>query len=177
MTINELVATFGKLRPNATFVSVKEYKNNYDEVSDFGIVFHVDYQKALKRSYDIVAALQTTDLLQKEARRIILSSLIERIECKIPIEERDDPYVHFKDGYGNFIKGIKAHKETHDLYMFGFIVSKKVIIPTSYKPVNSSKLTVVKDRMENLTPISKFRQFKLIPKSYREIKIESLIIK
>jgi hypothetical protein len=178
MTVEELVNVFAKLRPNATFVSIKEYTNNYNEISNFGIVFHIDYKEVLKRSQKIVSSYRSEDILYKEAKRLVLSSLNGRIDSyKNPLEERDAPYVYFKDAYGKYIKGIKAHQETGDLYMFGLLVSKEILVPANYKQTNSSSLTLAKEKIERITPVSKFRQFKLIPRSYKEITIENITIK
>jgi len=179
MNTEKLTDVFARLRPNATFVSIKEYTNNWAEVSNFGIIFHIDYAAALKRSYEIVSSYRAEDILYKEAKRLVLSSISDRIELfkKSPLEERDAPYIYFKDVNNNYIKGIKAHRDTGDLYMFGFLVSKEVLVPAEYKDTNSSRLTLARDRIENITPVSKYRQFKLIPKSYKEIGIENLVIK
>lgn len=172
-----MVSTFAGLRPGATFVGVNEYTNLYNELSTFGIVFHIDYKKSLKNSLDIVYKFKPNDLLHKEAKRLLIASLIGRIDAfSRPLEKRDSPYVYFKDANKTYIKGIKMHEETEDLYMFGFVVSKKILAPTKYIKINSEPLTLAKNRIENLTPVSKFRQFRLIPKSYKEIKIENLII-
>lgn len=177
MNLEQMVDTFAKLRPSATFVSVKEYLNSYHELSDFGIVFHIDYEAALKRSYEIVSGFKAEDILTREAKRLVLSSLTGRIDAyKTPLEERDNPYVYFKDIDGNYIKGIKAHEDTNDLFMFGFVVSKKILVPAEYKHTNSAPLTIAREKIESLTPVSKFRQFRLIPKSYRTITVENLQI-
>src|SRR5271169_4323581 len=99
MDVKELTGVFARLRPNATFVSIKEYMNNWQEVSNFGIIFHIDYAAALKRSYDIVSSYRSEDILYKEAKRLVLSSLSDRMELfkKSPLEERDAPYVYYKD--------------------------------------------------------------------------------
>jgi len=62
----ELIGVFARLRPSATFVSVKEYVNNYREMSNFGIVFHIDYAAALKRSYEIVSTYKAEGVLYKQ---------------------------------------------------------------------------------------------------------------
>jgi hypothetical protein len=178
MTSEEMINIFSDFRPNATFVAIEEYQNVYGEISNFGLTFHIDYLNALKKSKDIVVNYKADDFLNKEAKRQILSSLSNRIDAfEYPLEERDGPYIYFKDAEGRFIKGIKAHEETGDLYMFGFVISKRIIKPYEYRPSNRSALTITKDRIESLTPISKFRQFKLIPRSYKQIKIEKLVIK
>lgn len=179
MNTESLKHLFAKLRPNATFASIKEYRNNYNEVSNFGIVFHIDYLTSLKRSFDIVSKYDAADSLHKDAKRLVLASMSKRIEFldKNKLEENDFPYVYFKDATGALIKGIKAHQDTNNLYMFGTLVSKEVITPGFYPTVHSSPLTLAKNRIEKLTPISRFRQFKLQPKSYKEIKIENLFLR
>ncbi len=178
MKIEGLVDVFAGLRPNATLLSVKQYTNNWNEISSFGIVFHIDYEEALKRSYKKISTYIATDILHKEAKRLVLSSLTDRMDAfRIPLEQRDHPYVYFKDANGQYIKGIKAHQETGNLYLYGLLVSKKILVPAKYDPTNSSQLTLAKNRIESGTPVSKFRLFKLMPKSYKEIKVENLTIK
>lgn len=177
MTTDEMVDAFSKLRPIATFLSIKEYHNKYNEISNFGIVFHIDYKAALKRSHKLAARYNANNMIQKEAKRLVLSSLEERIGAfSTPLETRDFPYVYFKDATNQYIKGVKAHADTNDLYMFGFVVSKNVLKAGQYKDVNSSSLTIAKNDILKTTPVSKFRQFKLIPRSYKEIKVENLCV-
>ena len=38
-----LPAVLNQIRPGATFMSVKQYTNNYGEISNYGIVFHINY--------------------------------------------------------------------------------------------------------------------------------------
>jgi hypothetical protein len=173
----ELINTFAKLQPGSTFVSVREYKNNYNELSNFGLVFHIDYTAALKRSRNIIANYNAQDVLHREAKTQLLSSLDNRLANIIPIEDRDEPYTHFRDADGNVIKGIKAHEGLDRLYLFGFLVHKRVLVAGEYKDVNSGNLTLAKREIEKSTPIYRFRQFTLLPKSYREIAIEKLVIK
>jgi hypothetical protein len=177
MNKEQLIDTFSKLRPGATFVSVREYRNTHNELSNFGLVFHIDYSAALKRSRNIVANYTVQDELHREAKSILLSSLDRRIAIEEPIENRDEPYTHFRDANGEWIKGIKAHEELDSLYLFGFLVHKRVLVAGEYKEVNSSPLTLAKREIEKSTPVSRFRQFKLLPKMYREIGIEKLVIK
>jgi hypothetical protein len=177
MTLDNMVNAFSKLRPSATFLSVKEYHNKHDEISNFGVVFHIDYKAALKRSYKVAANYQATDMIQREAKRLVLSSLEDRIAAfDTPLEERDSPYVYFKDATNQYIKGIKAHVDTNDLFMFGLLVSKNVLKAGNYKHINSSRLTIAKNNILKTTPVSKFRQFRLLPKSYKEIKVENLCV-
>lgn len=177
MNKQQLINTFAKLRPGSTFVSVREYRNNHNELSNFGLVFHIDYNAAMKRSRNIIAAYKTHDELHQTAKEQLLTSLDRRIATQTPIEKNDFPYTHFRDADGNWIKGIKAHEELGRLYMFGFLVSKRVLEAGTYKDVNSSPLTLAKRAIEKQTQLSRFRQFKLLPKMYREIGIEKLVIR
>lgn len=176
MNIEQLKTTFGTLRRDSTFLSIKEYIATSGEVADFAIAFHVDYRGALKRSHQIISDYKPEDEIQTAARTAILASMSKRLTEKESLDEIDATYVYFNDAHGQQIKGIKAHRETNDLYLFGFVRSKSILTPGTYKDVKSSPLTIAKRKIENLTPISKFRQFKLSPGSFKEIRVERLIL-
>jgi hypothetical protein len=174
---NQLIQLFSSFRPDATFLSIQEYTNLHDETSNFSISFHISYLNCMKTSFDIISKHKPINQIQKIAKEEVLSSLKSRIENKTPIEERDDPYIHYKDMNGNIIKGIKSHKTTNQLYLFGLLTHKRIIKQGIYKNVNSSQLTIEKRAIEKLAPISRFRQFILFPKSYKCINVENIILK
>ena len=179
MTKDQLIHTFSQFRPNAMFVSIKEYSNKHGEIANHSIAFHIDYLSVLKKSQQIVLKTKTFGTIKERAKEEILLSLRERIDVytKTPLEKQDDPYFHFQDTKGKFIKGIKQHKENGSLYMFGLLLNKQVLIPGDYKEVNSSELTIEKRNLLSITPVSKFRQYFLFPKQFKEIKIENMVLK
>lgn len=176
--VKNLVKTFANLRPSSTFLSIKEYQNNDGEVSNFGLVFHVSYLTLLNKSLAIAEKFNPSNELESQAKLEILQSLknsIDKVKTT-PIEEVDDAYHHFADDAGNFVKGVKLHKNTGELHLYGYQIHKEVLIPGVYKKVNSKPLTLAKRAIEKQLPVKKWRQFKLTPEKFREIKVEGIVI-
>ena len=65
------------------------------------------------------------------------------------------------DTYTTLAKGVKAHKESGEIYVSGFSRQKKVITQGVYKSVKSSEKTLAKKKLQNLLLSGKFRQFAL----------------
>jgi len=47
------------------------------------------------------------------------------------------------------------------LYFSGIELENKTIVEAKYKPVNSKDKTIIKNKIEDLLPISKFKKFKV----------------
>ncbi len=172
----KLVSVFAELRPSSTFLGIKGYRNNHGEVSNFGIIFHVSYERILQKSLVIAEAFKTTNDLEVQAKVEVIQSFknsIERFAAE-PIEQREDAFVHFQDADGRFIKGVKSHKQTNELYLYGYLHHKEVVVPGTYKVVKNKELTVAKKRITSLTPADKWRQFSLSPNRFEDINVQGL---
>ena len=77
------------------------------------------------------------------------------------IEDSDNNYERFYDSDHNVIKGIKLHKESDTLHLFGLLVHKRVLIPGNYKKVNHRPLTTAKNKLKKMCVVDRFRQFRL----------------
>lgn len=169
----ELIDELSKLRSSSTFLSLIGYHNEHGEVGDFNIVFHMSYENALKRSLEVVEALDVTAPLEIVAK----SELIESFNTSLvkmattPIKELDDAYTRFFDDDGAYIKGVKVHTASGHLHLYGLVVHHRVRIPGTYPTRNRKPLTVAKDKMRSLTPLGKFRQFKILPDSVEKISV------
>ena len=90
------------------------------------------------------------------------------------MEERDDAYAHFIGENGSIIKGVKLHKATGTLHLYGIVVHKLVKLPGFYKKVNSKPLTIAKKKLSYLTPAGKFRQFRITADQVDSIAVQGL---
>lgn len=170
--INEL----SSIRPSSTFISIMGYRNDHGEVADYNVVFHMSYRNALLRSIAILESVVPTDDLEAQAKKECIESFmtsLDKVETT-PIEELDDGYRRFTDSNGKYIKGVKLHEESDTLHLYGLVVNKKVIVPGTYKTKNSKPLTIAKDKLRRLCPVSKFRQFKITPDQVDRISVEGL---
>lgn len=176
MDTMDFVQELSKLRPSSTFLTLKGYRNSHSEIADYNIAFHISYENALKKSLKVLAELNLQTDLEKLARLELLESFAKSLGtmAAVPIEERDDAYTHFTDDDGNYIKGIKMHTDTGTLHLYGLVVNKRVLMPGIYPQKNQKPLTVAKDKLRYLTPVGKFRQFRLLASQVDRISVENL---
>lgn len=175
MNVAQFVSELGKLRPSSTFLSIKGYRNQYGEVANYNIAFHINYKNALERSLIQLESYVPEDDLEDEAREKILNSLKKSLDNSNNSEDKkDSAYLHFSDDKGNLIKGVKLHIDTNTLHLYGFVVHKKVIMPGIYPKVNQKPLTKVSNNLRSKLPVGKFRQFRIHPSQVESISVENL---
>jgi hypothetical protein len=172
----QFVTELAKLRSASTFLTLKGYKNEASEVADYNIVFHMSYENALKKSLEVLSNFTTTTDLEKLAKLDLMSSFAKSLGkmANIPVEEIDDAYTRFFDDDGDYIKGVKMHTATGTLHLYGLVVNKKVYMPGMYTKTNKKPLTIAKDKLRYLTPVGKFRQFKITSSQVDSISVENL---
>ncbi len=168
---------FNQIQPGATMLAVREYTNNYDEVSDFSIVFHIDYLNAVKRSLQIINALQPKSILEEVARRELIESYLETLSGQGNSRDTNShAYEPIKDGTGTIVKGVRWHSNYTRIYLYGLLVWKKILSPGQYKETNRAPLTIVKDSLRRLTPVDRFRQFILIQDRFKSIGVVKMTL-
>ena len=173
----QFVAELAKLRPASTFLAIKGYKNEASEIADYSIAFHFSYENALKKSIETLAALDLKEALEVQARNELLNSFamsLARGAASPVLEERDPTYSYFKDDDGNYVKGVKLHTKTDTLHLYGLVVHKKVLLPGIYASKNRKPLTVAKDKLRYMTPVGKFRSFKMLPNQVDSISVQNI---
>ncbi len=174
--MHTLMAPLATLRKGSTFLVLLGYKNKQGEVTDRTISFHVSYENALVRSIAKLEAMKGLTGIEAQARDELLTSY--RKSLAAPVEETDEasPYHVLLDADGESIKGLKVHKETQRLYVYGMQVpgQKRVITEGTYKPVKSSEKTLAKQKLSKDLPVSRWRQFIISPDNVREIKVEKM---
>jgi len=177
MDNHQFVTELGKLRPSATFLTLRGYRNEHSEIADYSLAFHFSYENALKKSIEKLAQLDLQTALEEQARKELLNSFamsLARGAASPELEERDPTYAYFKGDDGNYIKGVKMHRDTWTIYLYGLVVHKRVLLPGFYPVKNKRELTVAKDKLRHLTPVGKFRSFKMTPSQVDSISVENL---
>jgi hypothetical protein len=176
MNKTEFVAELSKLRPSATFLSLLGYRNEFSEVADYSLVFHINYENALKRSVEKLRQVNPTNSLELRAKEELIDGYTNSLKkiSQTSIEEISDAYTRFFDSNGNYIKGIRAHTATGVLYLYGFVNCKRVIIPGTYPMRRQEDLTMAKNKLRKMVPVSKFRQFIITPNRVNRIAVASL---
>ena len=130
MNRERFVAELSKLRPSSTFLSLMRYRNEFSEVSDFNIVFHMSYENALKKSIGALEAFEPFSNMQRLAKQDLLGSYQHSLDqiAFTSVKEIDDAYTRFFDEKGRYIKGVKMHTKTHTLHLYGLLNHKRIII-------------------------------------------------
>jgi hypothetical protein len=177
MDNHQFVTELAKLRPSSTFLTIRGYRNEASEIADYSIAFHFSYENALKRSIETLVKLDLQTDLEKRAREELLGSFrasLARGSGTPELEERDPTYAYFKDDDGNYVKGVKMHRDSLELYLYGLVVHKRVLLPGIYPSKNRRELTVAKDKLRYLTSVGKFRSFKMTPSQVDYIAVENI---
>jgi hypothetical protein len=74
------------------------------------------------------------------------------------------------DTFESIAPGIKMHKESGELYLFGRSLGKTVIEPGVHKHVNSAPLTIAKRKESATLPGGKWRTFRVSIENLRDIR-------
>lgn len=179
MDNHQFVTELSKLRPGSTFLTLRGYKNEASEIADYSIAFHISYENALKKSIETLAALDLQTAVEKQARAELLNSFamsLARGASSPELEERDSTYTYFKNNDGDYVKGVKYHPGKDTLYLYGLVVHKRVLMPGLYQHKNKKELTLAKDKLRYLTPVGKFRSFRITPSQVDRIVVENVTL-
>lgn len=169
------VDELAKLRPSATFLSLVGYCNEHNEVANYNIVFHIDYNSALEKSINFLKEYKTSSKLEEKVRKELIKSYSASLKKnKKSNPDNNNSYQEVLDNEGNVIKGIKLHVPTSTYHLYGFLNSKHVVKEGSYPVRNKLELTIAKDKLRKLVPVSKFRQFRINPKQLEKVNVEKL---
>ena len=176
MNNQKFVAELAKLRSSATFLSIMGYRNEYSEIADYSIVFHFSYENALKRSLVALESVIPSSDMESVAKQELIAGFRKSLAkiAETPIEVLEDGYTRFFDDDGNYIKGVKLHDSTNTLHIYGLVNHKRILMPGNYPKSNKRLLTIAKDKLRKLCPVSKFRQFRIVPNQVDRISVENL---
>jgi hypothetical protein len=151
------------------------YKNNHDEVANFSLAFHVNYDRAVEKSLKIIAAFEPKTDLEERARIELIESYNETLSGEGNSRcTTNDVYAPVINADDKLIKGVKLNVHDQKLHVYGFLVHKLVLVEGVYPIKKSRPLTIVKDQLRKLTPVSKFRQYVLEPGRFEHIGIENM---
>lgn len=168
-----LPAALNKIRPGSTFLSVMNYTNNYGELSNFGLVFHADYRKAVRDAVSIWLNYRARNDIEAIAKEQLIKSY-----CDTLIGYSHSKVAHIYSGIvdneDKIINGVKYHDRAGVVHLHGFLVHKRILKPALYPSDTRKELTKAKDRLRDMTRLGKFRQFRLTDTSFKKISVEKL---
>lgn len=140
-----------------TFVSLV-YTNKAGEKSQYLLNVGASHKKAKETDIETLKKLDVSKLKTKFSKELLtkavnslLTSLLK--PSKAHSEAQKDAYIHLATG-------IKEHSEYGDIYLYGLVVNKTIIVKGEYKKVNSRELTICKNWIKkNYMKSSNFRMF------------------
>lgn len=143
------------------FISVRNYANNDGEVSNYVVNIGADFGTA--KESDTVFLLDGENLKTIDFGKVASYSEEARIalleaNLKLTAESVNRSNAQ-TDAYTTICENIRMHNETGRLYVYGFRISKTVLVPGNYGPDNRRPLTIAKDKIREELKASKFRQF------------------
>lgn len=143
------------------FITFLYQSKGTGEVSKYQINFGISYQSACESDKILLEGYTPENEIEEEAKAEMLKSLNETLTDGV-----SSSYTQ-KDTFDNIGKGIRQHKETGEIYIYGFVQSKEQVEPPTKekKPVNSSAKTLAKRKIERALEMkrNKFAQFILNP--------------
>jgi len=155
--MHNLLHVLGGIRPSSTFLSIRGYRAASGEVADHQICFHMSYRHALEKSIAALEAMTLTDPIEIQARSELIASYQRSLEKLInePLEAIGDHYDRVVNAEGEHVKGVKIHRESGDLHLFGLALGKVIHVPGEYREVKSSEKTLAKARLSKGLPAAR----------------------
>lgn len=166
-------SVFNQLNQGSQFISVMGYINNYGERSNFGLVFHVDYMKAVKKAVNLWWAYNPKTHLEKQARVELINSYVDTLRG-FSHSTSAHAYDRICDANGKLVKGVKWWRRGEEVHLWGFVVNKLILDDAEYPEDNRLPLTLSKQKLLRMTSIGRFRQYKLINGRFNHIGVEGL---
>jgi len=172
MNHSNIINALSTIRPSSTFLQLHNYRNQDGEVANYNIVFHVSYKNALERAIATLQTYQPENELEAQAKQ----ELIDGYQASLQ-KDSDTMQPHYQailSSEGLPIKGVKIHKSTNTLHLYGTVVTKKVVKKGKNKTTKSKPLTMAKNKLRSLTSLASFSQFKITPSNLDKIVVEKM---
>jgi hypothetical protein len=161
--VNEVKKLFEGFQ--TSFVAIRGYRNDKGEVSDYVINVGINHNKVLVGDLNRLPKIKAEHFLlysEKYGDNIALQAFNEK---QISIEKSlAGTNVHANgqiEAYAYIGQGVKVHLETGDIFITGYLVSKKVHVKGVYPTVKSRPLTLCKKAIDKHLKANKCRVFKI----------------
>lgn len=170
-----VVTAVAKTIKGTAFIGVRGYTNKEGEISNYLVIGGISYEKALEHDFnalktkqiEVIAELEKT--YSKEVITKAFTNVYESLEKRLSSEEvkealraQGDKTIRQSDAqseaYITLAKGVRLHKETQQIHIFGMVAKKTVLKAIEYKATNSRELTIVQNKIKKLC---EFKQDKI----------------
>ncbi len=160
LTTDQVKATLiallaGQQTPN--FVSVKNYRNNEGEVSDYVINIGASYANAKQADTEALKDAKNFESIDfGKVKAFSEDARIALLEANLNPSRQSEAQT---DAYTTICPNIRLHNETGRIFVFGFKISKTVVKAIDYGRDTRQPLTIAKDKIREQLRAPKFRQY------------------
>lgn len=155
---SELITNLNEIKNGVSFVNIL-YTNQVNELQKTTFNVGVSYNKAKEKDIEFLKTFDVETLksnmsteLLNEAKDALLKALLK------PNKNQSEAQ---KNAYEHLINGIKQHKETKDVFIFGMKVKKTIVKQGEYKKDTRKPLTKAKDLIRSKMKSTQYRQYKI----------------
>jgi hypothetical protein len=151
------------------FLSFLYQSKGTGEVAKYQVNFGISYHAACESDKALLEDYTPANEIEAEAKAEMIQSLAETLTNGV-----SSSYTQ-KDTFENIGKGIRQHKETGEIYIYGFVHSKEQVEPPTNpkKTPNSSAKTLAKRSIEKALDMkrNRFAQFILNPEHIGGVRV------
>lgn len=185
---SKAIEVFNSIDSRSMFIVLHNYKNNFGEMATHSLLWHIDYPKAVQKSFNIITSFIPTlsfcvgkmytlsDL--KIAHQELVDSFADTLVLgagKNPRYTCSDVYDQVADKNGILVPGIKLHRKQDILHMTNVYRLKKIVhVPGKYPNINHLRKTLAKNDLRALLPLKKFGQFVLYPGRFQKLSVQKI---
>lgn len=176
MSILEAIASQAGL---ARFASFTYTTKSTGETARYTLQLGFSYRNALQKSLmELEVDSQIMSGLEKSAAEELICSFKSSLDGTQNKYTKKDIYQPYKDKDGRTVPGVKVNSNDGSIKVYGLIHSKVQIAPPvlEKKPVQSSEMTLAKNRLRRNLPIGKFAEFDIGQLSIAKIDGETLVL-
>lgn len=159
------------LAGGARFVSFLYTSKGTGETARFTIANGVKIANAYRRDLAILRQYQPADEDDATAVAELIESMEESLEKGVGNNSR-----YTCRGVYNSEKGTLEHKANKEIFIKGFLISKEVIKPGTYKAVKSAAKTIRKNSLRKRLKSGRFRQFVLKPENIGGVRFNGTML-
>lgn len=144
-----------------SFVSILNYKNKQGEISNYVLNLGVSVEKA--KEHDTLFLMDDVNfdsiVFPEGLKPYALGAWREMQKSHGDTEAGENNHTNGQtDAYVTVCPNIRVHKDSQRVFVYGFHVSKTVLVPGVYKKVNSSGNTLAKNHIRKYLRVPSFRQ-------------------
>jgi hypothetical protein len=147
------------------------YRSKTDNsLARYTVILGATYLTTLEKSVTALEIeMESMDASLRSAAQAVMDSLLKSIAAHKQGQQSED---YTKKGqYQNIGGGVNVNTNDGSFQIFGLLHSKVVLEEGVRKEVKSSPLTIAKNKVKKLLPISKFREFAFDIRNIQVVKV------